>query len=161
MLRALRLDEARSAFGELAAKARQDTVILSQYFNLARLVPASEDFHRAAAMIFAVKGGDAVADQLVHETFTTYLADAKPSVRLSSARDRAAVCPVCAQREPRFGTHGAAVGLTDPDHDELARALLAAAGSLHRHGDHESASSLARELRERRPDSSRRGWPQR
>jgi hypothetical protein len=56
LLRALRLDEARSAFGQLAAKARQDTVILSHYFNLARLVPASEDFHRAAAMIFALKG---------------------------------------------------------------------------------------------------------
>jgi membrane associated rhomboid family serine protease len=155
LLRALRLDEARSAFAGLAAKARQDTVILSQYFNLARLVPASEDFHRAAAMIFALKGGDAVADQLVHEAFTTYLANAKPAVRLSSAQIARLCVRFARSGEPRDSARMARLlASRDPDHDELARALLAAAESLHRHGDHESASSLARELRERRPDSS-------
>jgi hypothetical protein len=41
-----------------------------------------------------------------------------------------------------------------PDHDDLARALLAATETSHRHGDHESAANLARELHERRPDSA-------
>ena len=155
MLKALRMDEARAAFGSLAAKAPQDTVLLSQYFNLARLAPTSEDFHRAAAMIFALKGSDEVADRLVHETFATYLANAKPSVRLSSSQ----IARLCIRFARRDNSREAArlahlLAARDPGHDDLAQVLLAVTEASHRKGDGESVASLAAELRERRPDSA-------
>jgi len=155
LLKALRMDEARAAFGALAAKAPQDAVLVSQYFNLARLAPASEDFHRAAAMVFALKGNDAIADQLVHETFATYLANAKPSVRLSSAQI-ARLCLRFARRDnSRDATRLAhLLAARDPGHEDLARVLLAVTEALHSKGDGESVSSLAAELRNRRPDSA-------
>jgi tetratricopeptide (TPR) repeat protein len=151
----LRMDEAREAFGALAAKAPQDTLALSQYFNLGRLAPASADFHRAAAMILALKDSDAVADRLVHETFTTYLANEKPAVRLSPSQ----IARLCMRFARSDHPHDAArlarlLASRDPDHDDLARALLAATEAYHRLGDRESAASLARELRERRPESA-------
>jgi membrane associated rhomboid family serine protease len=154
LLRELRMDEARAAFGSLAAKAPQDTTLLSQYFNLARLAPASEDFHRAAAMIFALKVGDAAADKLVYETFTGYLANAKPSVRLSSDQI-ARLCIRFARREhPREAARLArALAATDPGREDLARVLLAVTEASHRSGDRESVASLALALRKCRPGS--------
>jgi len=155
LLKALRIDEARAAFGALAAKAPQDTVLLSQYFNVARLAPASDDFHRAAGMIFALRSSDEHADKLVHETFATYLANAKPSVRLSSAQ----IARLCIRFARRDDAHEATrlarlLALRDPGHAELAQVLLAVTEALHRQGDDESVARLAAELRSRRPDSS-------
>jgi membrane associated rhomboid family serine protease len=155
LLKALRMDEARAAFGALAVKTPQDKLLLSQYFNLARLAPASEDFHRAAAMIFALRGSDPEVDRLVHETFASYLATAKPSVRLSSAQI-ARLCIRFARRDnPRDATRLAhLLASRDPQHEELARVLLAVTEASHRKGDGESVAGLAAELRKLRPDSA-------
>jgi membrane associated rhomboid family serine protease len=155
LLRELRIDEARAAFGSLAAKSPQDTLILSQYFNLARLAPASEDFHRAAAMIFALKGSDLVADQLVFETFESYLASAKPSVRLSSEQ----IARLCIRFARLDQTRDAArlarlLVSRDPRHADLGRVLLAVTEASHRRGDRDAVAGLARELRKLRPESA-------
>jgi rhomboid family protein len=155
LLRALRMDDARAAFASLAAKMPQDTALLSQYFNLARLVPASEDFHKASAMIFGLKGADVAVDRLVHETFASYLASAKPAVRLSSDQ----LARLCVRFARRDHSDDAArlvrlLAARDPGHTELARALLAVIEASHRNGERASVASLAHELQKLRPDSA-------
>jgi membrane associated rhomboid family serine protease len=154
-LKALRMDEARAAFGSLAAKSPRDTVLLSQYFNLSRLAPATDDFHRAASLIFALKGSDLATDQLVCETFASYLANAKPSVRLSSDQ----IARLCLRFARRDHAKDAArlaklLASRDPNHEDLARVLLAVTQASHRSGDGASVASLARELTKIRPGSA-------
>jgi membrane associated rhomboid family serine protease len=155
LLKALRLDEARAAFARVAMARRSDPHVLSQYFNLAQLKPAGEDFHRAAALIFALNDADAATAALVHESFSTYLQKAKPSVQLTAEQ--------VARLALRFGrdAHGAdAARLARillsraPKHAELPRVLLAAVHALRRQGENKGAEELARELRERFPQSA-------
>lgn len=155
LLKALRLDEARAAFARVAIARRSDPHVLSQYFNLAQLKPAGEDFHRAAALIFALSDTDAASAALVHESFSTYLQKAKPSVQLTAEQ--------VARLALRFGRDGHSADATRlarillrraPEHAELPRVLLAAVHALRRKGEKEGAEELARELRERFPQSA-------
>ena len=155
LLKTLHLDEARAAFARVAMVRRSDPHVLSRYFNLAQLKPAGEDFHRAAALIFALNGTDEATAALVHESFSSYLQKAKPSVRLTDEQ--------VARLALRFGRdgHGAdAARLARilvsraPKHAELPRVLLAAVFALRNKGEKEGAEKLARELLERFPQST-------
>lgn len=155
MVKALRMDEARAAFRTLLERAPQDIEIASRYFNLARLAPASDDFHRAAAAIFALKGSAPEVDQLVFETFTTYLAQAQPAVRLTPGQ-LARLCIRFARGDHAVDAARLArlLIVRSPEHDDLGRVLLAATEALQRAGDCDAARNLAGELRSRRPDSA-------
>ena len=155
LLKQLRTDEARTAFARAAALRPNDRRALSQYFNLARLKPASADFHRAAALIFALTDNDGVTAALVHETYASYTKAAKPSPQLAPA-DLARL----ALRFARDG-HGAdaarlarALLGQAPDHADLPRVLLGAVFALRQKGEAAPAGELQRELSERFPKSN-------
>jgi membrane associated rhomboid family serine protease len=155
LVKQLKFDEARAVFARLAAARPGDMHLATRYFNLARLAPASEDFHRAAALVFAVKDSDAPTSALVHESFATYVKTAKPAPRLAT-EDIARIAL-------RFGREGHAVDAASlarmllgraPEHPALPGVLLAAANALRRKGEAARADELARELRERFPQSA-------
>lgn len=83
LLGALRVDEARRALRALANARPHDLPVVGRYYNVARNAPASEDFHRAAALIFALPDECPGGSELIHETFVEYLKLAKPTVRFS------------------------------------------------------------------------------
>ena len=155
LMKELKIDEAREVLARLAAARPRDQHVVSQYFNLARLAPASEDFHRAAALVFALKETDATASALVHESFGTYMKTAKPTARLAIED--------LARLALRFGREGRGADAARlarmllgraPEHPELPGVLLSAANALRRQGAVEHADELARELRERFPQSA-------
>jgi tetratricopeptide (TPR) repeat protein len=155
LLKELKIDEARELLARLAAARPRDPHVVSQYFNLARLAPASEDFHRAAALVFALKDSDAPTSALVYEGFGTYMKTAKPAARLA-LEDLARL----AQRFGREGRGADAARLARmllgraPEHPALPGVLLSTANALRLQGKVEHADELVRELRERFPQSA-------
>ncbi|MEI7430877.1 MAG: rhomboid family intramembrane serine protease [Betaproteobacteria bacterium] len=83
LLGALRVDEARVALRKIADKHPQDLLVLGRYYKVAHHAPASDDYHHAAALIFALPDDHPASTELIYETFTEYLKLAKPSVRFS------------------------------------------------------------------------------
>lgn len=83
LLGALRIEEARQALRSLADARPRDLLVLGRYYKVARNAPASEDFHHAAALIFALPDEHPGSSELIHETFIEYLKLAKPTVRFS------------------------------------------------------------------------------
>ncbi|HWU84694.1 MAG TPA: rhomboid family intramembrane serine protease [Rhodocyclaceae bacterium] len=79
----LKLDEARAAYARLCRQRPENLEALTAYAGLAHLAPASEDFHRSAALAFALKAASEDETRFVHETFVRYLRDAQPRPRLS------------------------------------------------------------------------------
>jgi membrane associated rhomboid family serine protease len=155
LLKHLKIDEAREILARLAAARPRDQHVVSQYFNLARLAPASEDFHRAAALVFALKESDPSISTLVHESFGVYMKTAKPAARLAIED--------LARLALRFGREGRGADAArlarmligrSPGHPELPGVLLATANALRRQGAVEQADELVRELRERFPQSA-------
>lgn len=83
LLGALRIDEARQALRHLAEKHPHDLAVVGRYYKVARNAPASDDYHHAAALIFALPDEHPASTELIHETFVEYLKLAKPTVRFS------------------------------------------------------------------------------
>lgn len=83
LLGALRIDEARQALRHLAEKHSHDLAVVGRYYKVARNAPASDDYHHAAALIFALPDEHPASTELIHETFVEYLKLAKPTVRFS------------------------------------------------------------------------------
>jgi len=83
LLGALRIDEARQALHLLANTHPQDLLIVGRYYQVARNTPGSEDFHHAAALIFALPDAHPGSSELIHQTFVEYLKLAKPTVRFN------------------------------------------------------------------------------
>ena len=136
LLAALRLDEARQALHRLAERHPQDLLLLNRYYRLARSEPASEDFHRAAALIFALPDDHPGSTELIHETFVEYLQLAKPTVRFSVGQLATLI-----QRLARGGHADDAERLTRvlarraPEHQLLPGLLLLVAEGFRRSGD--------------------------
>ena len=84
LLGALKLDEARNMLKVMADKHPEDLEIVVRYFKVSAHAPASEDFHRAAALIFSLPDGHPAINEIIYETFTEYLKKAKPGVRLNT-----------------------------------------------------------------------------
>ena len=83
LLGALRIEEARQSLRKLAEKRPQDLLVVGRYYKVARNTPASDDYHHAAALIFALPDEHPASTELIHETFVEYLKLAKPTVRFS------------------------------------------------------------------------------
>ena len=79
----LRIDDALAALRRLARAYPQEQAVLERYLMVARNQPASDDYHRAAAHVFALTDRTPASDTLIHDTYTDYLKRAKPSVRFS------------------------------------------------------------------------------
>lgn len=136
LLRALRIDEARGALRRLAEAHPRDGALLARYYKIARTAPASEEFHHAAALIFALPETAHGAGELIHETFKDYLQCARPSVRFSA--DQLAALT---RRLARGGHPDDAERLTRalarraPEHPQLPGLLLLVAEGFRRAGD--------------------------
>jgi len=83
LLGALRLEQACQALHRLADSRPRDLLVVGRYYKVARNMPASEDFHHAAALVFALPDEHPGSTELIHETFVDYLKLAKPTVRFS------------------------------------------------------------------------------
>jgi membrane associated rhomboid family serine protease len=83
LLGALRIDTALQALRSLAEQYPYDLSVVSRYYKVARNTPASEDFHKAAGLVFELPDEPPADTDFVHETFVEYLQLAKPSVRFS------------------------------------------------------------------------------
>ena len=155
LVKALRMDEARLAFAKLAEKHAQDAQLVLQYFNLAKLKPDSEDFQRAAALVFALDSADPATETQIHESFKIYLQTAKPSVRFSAEHlVRLAMRFAHMGQAADAARLGRALLARVPQHEDLPRVLLAASNALSRNQEADAATELAGLLRDRFPQSA-------
>ena len=155
LVRRLRLDQAREVYGRLARERPADRAILTQFYNLAKLDPAGEDYHLAVRLLLALPEDDGATAELVHRTYAEYLDAAKPAVRFRPEQ--------LFQLARRFARHGyrsdaeklAALLLKRyPHHGELPATLLAIAKACYRSGDKGKAQTYARLLGAGFPDSA-------
>ncbi|MCY1503154.1 rhombosortase [compost metagenome] len=140
---AMKFEPACVEWRAAAALRPGDTDTLRAWFNTARLQPASDDFHQAARRIFRLPATDEDTLALQHSSFTTYLDQAKPGVRLKPD-DMARL----ARRFARIRQFGDADKLcrillkTAPDHPELADTLSVCANGLLHAGERDRALGL-------------------
>lgn len=155
LLQALRIDAACTAYAALARQLPQDAELVLQFFNLAKLQPASADFHGAAALVFGLEQGDDATEGKIHEAFMNYLLKAVPGGRFSSAQ-----LARLALRFARLGQATDAARLSRallaraPAHEDLPRVLLAASNALARNRDAPAAAELAGALCAKFPQSA-------
>lgn len=83
LLGELRIDEATRALRRLADARPRELLVVGRFYKVARNAPGSEDYHRAAALVFALPDDHPGSSELIHETFIDYLKLAKPTVRFS------------------------------------------------------------------------------
>lgn len=154
LLNALRLDEARRALRRLADAHPQDLLVLGRFYKVARHAPAEDDYHHAAALIFALPESLPGSLDLIHQTFIEYLQLAKPSVRFSvpqlvvlirrlarggHAEDAERLCRVLARRAPQT--------------KQLPELLLMVADAFRRTGNGTMREATLQRLRDEFPDS--------
>lgn len=83
LIRDLKLEEAVMALGRLARRHPGNGTVVSRYYQLAKLHPASDDYHRAAALMFALPAEIPGSDAQAREVLAEYMSLAKPSVRFT------------------------------------------------------------------------------
>ena len=83
LLGAIKIEEARQLLRQLARQHPHDLGVLNRFYMVSRTTPAHDDYHRAAALIFALPDKHPGSAELIHETYAEYLKLAKPSVRFS------------------------------------------------------------------------------
>jgi membrane associated rhomboid family serine protease len=140
---AMKFEPACAEWRAAAALRPGDTDTLRAWFNTARLQPASDDFHQAARRIFRLPATDEDTLALQHTSFTTYLDQARPGVRLKPD-DMARL----ARRFARIRKFEDADKLcrillkTAPEHPELANTLSVCANGLLHAGERDRAIGL-------------------
>jgi hypothetical protein len=80
----MRFDAACAEWRAAARLRKQDAATLRAWFNTAKLAPASDDFHHAAHSIFRLTAQDPATLELQHQSYKTYLTQAKPGIRLNA-----------------------------------------------------------------------------
>lgn len=154
LLGALRVDEARQALRALAQAHPHDLLVVGRYYKVARNAPTSEDFHRAAALIFALPDTHPGSAALLHETFVEYLKLARPTVRFSVGQ-----LIVLIRRLARSGHADDAERLTRvlagraPQEPQLPALLLLVAEAFRRAGNHAMRDAMLSRLQEEFPGS--------
>lgn len=83
LLGELRIEQATQALRQLAEARPRELLVVGRYYKVARNAPASEDYHRAAALVFALPDDHPGVAELIHETYVEYLKLAKPTVRFT------------------------------------------------------------------------------
>lgn len=149
----LRFEAAMHSARRCTRLAPDDVGLLDQYYMLARAQPAGDDYHRAAAQIFAL-ATKAEHSEFVHRTFKDYLQTARPAVRIKSAQ--------LAMLARAFARHGhlddaerlsLALARREADHAALPALLLLLAESHRRTGDRTRYEALLERLRREHPGS--------
>lgn len=154
LLGALRIDEAVQALRRLATKYPHDLAVVLRYYKVARNAPAGDDYHRAAALIFALPEATPGGDELLHETFVEYLKLARPSVRFSARQLIALI-----RRLARSGHADDAERLTRvlakraPETEQLPDLLLLVAVAFRRVGNTPMCEATVARLRSEFPES--------
>lgn len=154
LLGALRIEEAVQALRRLATKHPHDLAVVIRYYKVARTTPASDDFHRAAALIFSLPENTPGADELLHETFVEYLKIARPSVRFTARQ-----LIVLIRRLARSGHADDAERLTRvlakraPQTEQLPDLLLLVAVAFQRAGNAAMHEATMKRLRTDFPES--------
>jgi membrane associated rhomboid family serine protease len=154
LLNALRLDEARRELRRLTDLYPDDLAIVNRYYRISRHVPDSDDYHRAAALIFALSGDHPASDELVFETFVEYLKLAQPTVRFTVRQLIALI-----RRFARTGHAIDAERLTrvlarrSPQQKELPGLMRFVAEAFRRDGDPSMRDTMLNRLRQDFPDS--------
>ena len=154
LLGALRIDEALQSLSRLARKHPHDLAVLNRYYKVSRNAPASDDYHRAAALIFALPESHPGSDDLIHETFVEYLKLAQPTVRFSARQ-----LVTLVRRLARAGHADDAERLTRvlarraPEDGQLPGLLLLVAEAYRKTGNAVMRDTLISRLHEQYPDS--------
>ena len=131
-----------------AAQHRPDDAdALRAWFNLARLQPAGDDFHRAAQRIFRLQRQDPATLELQHASYLTYLNQARPGARLSPG-DMARLARRFTRAQQFVDAQRLCQALTKtaPDHAELADTLTVCATGLLQAGRHAQAQQWLPQL---------------
>lgn len=155
LLGALRIDEARRSLRHLARARPHDLLVVGRYYNVARNTPASEDYHHAAALIFALPDHHPASAELLHETFIEYLKLAKPTVRFTVPQLLTLI-----RRLARSGHADDAERLTRvlarqaPQHEDLPDLLLIVAQAFRRGGNSALYEATLARLKSEYPASS-------
>ena len=155
LVRNMELDAARGAYRRLVALRPDDRESLTRFFNLAKLVPADEDFHQAAKCLLSLRDSDPGTDELVHDCFRVYWNRAKPGPCLPPG-----IVASLGLRFARAGWTDDAARLagvlqqTVPTHDALPILLLTMVQSELRRNERERASEYAAILNDRFAGSS-------
>lgn len=148
----LQFERAASAWKAAAKLRPRDADTLRHWFNLAKLWPASEDFHRCARLVFALPGKDDATLALQHASYRIYLDIAKPGARLQ-ADDMVRL----ARRFTRAREFTDAERLcqallrTAPEHPRLAETLCLCVTGLLQAGERQRARAWLPELMKRAP----------
>jgi hypothetical protein len=155
LLNSLRLDEARRELRRLTVLYPNDSGIVNRYYQIARHVPASDDYHHAAALVFALPDDHPANDELIHAAFVEYLRLAKPMVRFNVRQ-----LVVLIRRLAHAGHAADAERLTrvlarrSPQQRELPTLLLFVAEAFRRGGDAPMYRAMVDRLRQDFPDSA-------
>lgn len=143
LMKAQRFDEARRAYAKAAPQAKGDVAVLKECLNIAKLAPASAEYHAIVAHVLALRSTDSALHALVLETFRDYVQKAKPAPQLApetiatlAQRFIALRCLPELDRAVRL-MHDLA-----PDHPDLPKLLAHAAHSLRQGGDPTRAAEL-------------------
>ena len=154
LLGELRIDDAIKALRKLAAVHHRDLSVVLRYYKVARNLPSGDDFHRAAALIFALPEALPGADDLLHETFVEYLKIARPTVRFSARQLISLI-----RRLARSGHAEDAERLTRvlakraPETEQLPDLLLLVATAFRRAGNTPMCAATLSRLATEFPDS--------
>jgi membrane associated rhomboid family serine protease len=143
----MKFDAACAQWRAAAQHRPDDADALRAWFNLARLQPAGDDFHRAAQHIFRLQRQDPATLELQHASYLTYLNQARPGARLSPGdMARLARRFTRAQQFEDAQRLCQALARTAPDHVELADTLTVCATGLLQAGRHAQAQQWLPQL---------------
>lgn len=78
-----RFDDARRAYARAAAHAPADLALLRECLNVAKLAPASVEYHAIMGLTLSLRSSSTEAQSLVLEAFRDYLQKAKPLPQIS------------------------------------------------------------------------------
>ena len=154
LVKAMKMEAARDAFARLVLMRPAETELLARYFNLARSQPADKHFHRAAALIFALKGKDPLTSELVRKTLQQYLSEARPRPRLAAETLARLAMRMSAEGQVALAEQVTGILLQlSPVVPQAATIIFALAHMHQRKGNQERTAHWLRILREQYPQS--------
>lgn len=83
LLQDLRMEEAQTALRRLCRRFPGEPVAVGRYYQVAKLHPSDDNYHQAAALMFALPTDTPASADKLKETLDEYVALAKPSVRFT------------------------------------------------------------------------------
>lgn len=153
-LAAMELDAARAIFEQLHAQHPEDHTPLLQLYNIAKLNPASEDFHSRAHALLALPGNDAATLKLVHNTYREYTETAQPGPRFQPEQLMGLAIRFAAggwmEDAEKMVMH---IVRRKPDFSRNPEAIMALANGWRRQGQVETGRKYLALLLQRYPDS--------